>query len=156
MPINEAMKWPTNKEQYDRNYNLIFGSKEKNMSLNKEIENMRKFASGATRDTNIGKLDFEGFFSPIVLERYAQYLHKHRVQSDGKLRDADNWQKGIPIETYMKSKVRHLIYTWLLHRGFPAIDDKGNEVDLEDSLCAEIFNSMGMLFELLKEKQNES
>jgi len=30
MSINEAMKWPTNKEQYDKNYDLIFGSKEKN------------------------------------------------------------------------------------------------------------------------------
>lgn len=116
---------------------------------------IRKFESGATRDTDVGKLDYEGFLSPIVLERYAQYLHKHRVQSDGKLRDADNWQKGMSIKTYMKSKVRHGVFTWLLHRGFPAIDDKGNEVDLEESLCGELFNTMGYLFEILKEKQND-
>jgi hypothetical protein len=113
---------------------------------------IRQFDSGATRDTDIGKLNYEGFLSPLVIERYAQYLHKHRVQSDGNLRDADNWQKGIPIKTYMEGKVRHGVFTWLLHRGFPAIDDKGNKVNLEDSLCAEIFNAMGYLFELLKEK----
>lgn len=114
---------------------------------------IRQYDSGATRDTGIGKLNYEGFFSPIVLERYAQYLHKHRTQSDGSLRDADNWQKGIPIKTYMEGKVRHGIFTWLLHRGFPAIDDKGNEVDLEESLCAELFNTMGYLLEILKGKQ---
>lgn len=114
---------------------------------------MREFGTGATRDTVEGKLDYEGFFSPAVLQRYAQYLHKHRTQSDGNLRDSDNWQKGIPIETYMKSKVRHGMYTWLIHRGFPAIDEKGEIADLEESLCAEIFNAMGYLFELLKDKQ---
>lgn len=115
---------------------------------------IREFSTGATRDTNVGKLDYEGFFSPIVLQRYAQYLHKHRTQSNGKLRDSDNWQKGIPLDTYMKSKVRHNIATWLIHRGYPAFDEKGNIVDLEESLCAEIFNAMGYLFEILEEKHN--
>lgn len=117
------------------------------------MEKIRTFDTGATRDVDVGKLDYEGFLSPIVLERYAQYLHKHRIQSDGNLRDADNWQKGIPIKQYMKSKVRHLVFSWLLHRGFPAIDDKGNKVDLEESLCAELFNTMGYLLEILKGKQ---
>ena len=54
---------------------------------------IRKFETGATRDTDEGKLDFEGFFSPIVMERFAEYMNKHRRQSDGQLRDSDNWQK---------------------------------------------------------------
>jgi len=41
-------------------------------------ERMRTFASGATRDADDHKLDFEGFLSPFVLERYAQYMHKHQ------------------------------------------------------------------------------
>lgn len=110
-----------------------------------EIKKMREFESGATRGSDIEKLDYEGFLSPLVLKRYAEYLHKHRIQSDGQLRDADNWQKGIPIKEYMKSKARHFITTWLIHRKF------SNE-DVEESLCAEIFNSMGMLFEILKRK----
>jgi len=115
---------------------------------------IRTFETGATRDTESSKLDFEGFLSPLVLERYARYLHKHRIQSDGKLRDGDNWQRGIPKKTYMKSLCRHLIAVWLIHRGYVAKDNKGSIVDLEDSLCAVIFNSMGYLFEILKEKQS--
>ena len=42
---------------------------------------------------------------------------------------------------------------WLLHNGFPACDNHG-PVTLEDSICGIIFNAMGYLFELLKEKQN--
>lgn len=117
---------------------------------------IRQFDTGATRDTDVEKLDYEGFISPLVLERYAQYLHKHRVQSDGNLRDADNWQKGLPIEEYRKSKIRHNISTWLLLRGHKAVDEKGNEIDLEESLCAEIFNSSGILFEILKKKEGVS
>lgn len=112
-------------------------------------EQIRQFNSGATRDADIGKLDYEGFLSPLVLKRYAEYLHKHRIQPDGKLRDSDNWQKGIPIKEYMKSKVRHFMATWTWHR------HKFESIDIEESLCAEIFNTMGMLFEILKRKNNE-
>lgn len=112
-------------------------------------DKIRQFDSGATRDTDAGKLDYEGFLSPLVLKRYAEYLHKHRIQSDGKLRDSDNWQKGIPIKEYMKSKARHFFTTWLWHR------DKSVKLNVEESLCAEIFNTMGMLFEVLKAKQEQ-
>ena len=46
----------------------------------------RTFDTGASRDTEAGKLDFEGFLSPPVLERYAEYLNKHRVMADGSTR----------------------------------------------------------------------
>ena len=107
---------------------------------------MREFDTGATRDTDTNKLDYEGFLSPLVLERYAQYLNKHRVQADGKLRDSDNWQKGIPIKVYMKSKWRHFMDTWLWYRVKPV------GANIEESLCAVIFNAQGYLFELLKER----
>jgi len=80
-------------------------------------EVIRRFDTGATRDTDEGKLDFEGFLSPLVLERYAQYMNKHRKQSDGKLRDSDNWQKGIPLKAYIKSLWRHFFDLWKIHRG---------------------------------------
>ena len=66
-------------------------------------EVIRTFNTGATRDSDEGKLDFEGFLSPLVIERYAEYLNAHRVQSDGKLRDSDNWQNGMGLSVYMKS-----------------------------------------------------
>lgn len=115
-------------------------------------QKIRQFDTGATRDTDQNKLDYEGFYNPRVLEIYAQYLNKHRVQSDGNLRDSDNWQKGIPKNVYMKSLCRHLIAVWLIHRGYIAKDNKENIVTLKDSLCGTIFNAMGMLLEILKEK----
>jgi len=110
---------------------------------------MRQFDTGATRNDDSNQLDYEGFLSPLVLIRYAEYMHKNRLQSDGNMRESDNWQKGIPIEQYMKSKFRHFMETWRLHRQelngeFP------KKEDIEESLCAELFNTMGMLHELLR------
>lgn len=111
---------------------------------------MRTFESGATRDSEEGKLDYEGFLSPRVLKRFAEYMHKHRVQADGSLRDSDNWQKGIPLSAYMKSKMRHQMETWLLWR--EGAVSNGYREELIESLCAELFNVQGMIHEILKER----
>lgn len=105
---------------------------------------MRTFGTGATRDSDEDKLDFEGFLSPAVLTRYAEYLHKHRKQADGNLRASDNWQQGIPLDVYMKSGFRHFMDWWTRHRS-----DEGGE-ETEEALCALMFNAMGYLHELLK------
>jgi hypothetical protein len=102
---------------------------------------LRTFETGATRDTAEGKLDYEGFLSPLVLQRFAQYMDEHRVQSDGTLRDSDNWQKGIPLDQYMKSGWRHFFDWWAGHRG--------GSHDME-ALCALLFNVMGYMHEALK------
>ena len=52
---------------------------------------MRNFDTGATRDTDKGKNDYEGFYSPLVVEAFGDYMTKHQLQADGKLRDSDNW-----------------------------------------------------------------
>jgi hypothetical protein len=108
---------------------------------------IRTFETGATRDTDEGKLDYEGFLSPRVLQRYARYMHEHRKQSDGSLRASDNWQKGIPPDQYMKSMFRHFMEVWWLHRKLPPTVG----VTLEQALCALMFNVMGYLHEHLKE-----
>ena len=110
-------------------------------------ENMRNFKTGATRDTEEGKLDYEGFFNPLVIERFAQYMHKNRTQADGKLRDSDNWQKGIPTKAYMKSLMRHFMDLWKEHRGYRSRDG------IEEALCGIMFNSMGYLFEILNDER---
>ena len=110
---------------------------------------MRKFETGATRDTDTNKYDYEGFYSPLVMERFAKYMHKHRVQADGNLRDSANWQKGIPKDAYVKSAFRHFIDWWTQHRGYAGHDE------LEESICALLFNAQGYLFELLKEKYEQ-
>ena len=104
---------------------------------------MRRFETGATRDSDDDKLDYEGFLSPIVLQRYAEYMHQHRIQADGELRSSDNWQHGIPRIAYMKSLLRHTMDVWLFHRGSDGRDG------LQDALCGVIFNAMGYLYEVL-------
>ncbi len=105
---------------------------------------LRKFDTGATRDSVEGKPDYEGFLSPLVIDRFAQYMNKHRVQPDGQLRNSDNWQLGIPQDAYMKSGFRHFMDWWRQHRGY-----KGQDT-MEESLCALMFNVQGYLHELLK------
>jgi hypothetical protein len=106
----------------------------------------RLFKTGANRNSEEGKLDYEGFYSPIVVKRFAEYMQKHRILEDGTLRDSDNWQKGMPIDTYMKSGFRHFMDWWLEHRGQESRDG------LEDALCGVIFNAQGYLYEILKKK----
>jgi len=113
---------------------------------------MRVFDSGATRDSDDSKIDYEGFLSPLVLERFGDFMHAHRLQSDGELRDSDNWQKGIPIYAYMKGLLRHVFAVWKMHRGYAAYDEKGIRVNIQDELCAVIFNAQGMLYELIQEE----
>jgi hypothetical protein len=105
---------------------------------------MNSFDTGATRDTSEGKLDSEGFTHPKVMEQFYKFMNMHRLQSDGKLRDSDNWQKGIPIENYMKSLTRHREDVWAEYRGFET------ENGLVAGLCGIIFNAMGYLLEDLK------
>ena len=107
---------------------------------------MREFSTGATRDNDTDKYDYEGFLHPLVLERFAVYMNKHRKQADGKLRDSDNWQKGIPKDAYIKSAWRHFMDWWFEHRGLKSREG------LEDALCALMFNVMGYLYEHLKER----
>jgi hypothetical protein len=115
-----------------------------------DLDNMHKrpigrtFQTGATRDTDTDKLNYEGFLCPLVLQRYAQYMNKHRTQVDGKLRDADNWQQGMPLGSYMESGWRHFMDWWLVHRGH------NSREGIEEALCALIFNASGYLHELLK------
>ena len=114
---------------------------------------MRTFDTGATRDTDDYKFDYEGFFSPLAVQRYAEYMHSHRKQADGKLRDSDNWQRGIPLTAYIKSLFRHFIDLWCIHRGHAVKDRRdSHEVTREEALCAIIFNSFGYLHEIEKQK----
>ena len=123
---------------------------------------MRKFETGATRDADTSKPDYEGFLSPLALARFAQYMHKNRVQADGKLRDSDNWQKGIPKTAYMKSAFRHFVEWWTAHRAaapaeyLPGGIVPGQDDLVEEAICALLFNAMGYLHEHLKAKQTVS
>ena len=112
---------------------------------------IRKFKTGATRDTELGKLDYEGFLSPAVLEAYARYMNKHRIQRDGQIRESDNWQKLFGDKHYdvcMKSLWRHFMDMWKEHRGLKSRNG------MEDALMGILFNVMAYTFKWLKENKN--
>lgn len=126
-----------------------------------KMPRVRQFDSGATREDASEKLDFEGFLSPEVLHRFGEYMHKHRHQADGSLRDSDNWQKGIPFAIYMKSLMRHVLSVWRAHRKLSAMraSEQQNPVEMnalyvqmEEDLCGVFFNTQGYLHELLKSR----
>jgi hypothetical protein len=106
---------------------------------------IRQFETGATRDQDTTKLDFEGYLSPLALEAFAQYMWKNGIMADGSRRASDNWQMGIPLSVYMKSLWRHFFAVWKAHRtGKVSVDD----------LCGVLFNTMGYLHETLKAEAN--
>ena len=117
----------------------------------KPVSKMKTFASGATRHVDDRKVDYEGHLSPWALRRYGEYMNSHRVDADGNQRDSDNWQKGIPLDAYMKSLLRHTFDAWWIRRGLPVFDTKDDhQVDIEEALCGIIFNAMGYLHEHLR------
>lgn len=104
------------------------------------------FATGATRDADDNKLDYEGFLSPVVLRAFAEYMHRCRMRNvppGEKLRSSDNWQKGIPRDAYMKSMLRHMFDAWTEHRLTGRISN--------DLLMAILFNVQGYSLEQMKE-----
>lgn len=102
---------------------------------------IRTFETGALRDSEAGKLDFEGFLSPQALEAFAQYMHFHRQMPDGTLRASDNWQKGIPPDVLMKSAWRHFFALWSLMRN---VNYKGYDNKLADA-CGVLFNIQALI-----------
>jgi hypothetical protein len=109
---------------------------------------IRQFPTGATRDTDAGKPDYEGYLSPQAIRRYGEYMLRHTVMPDGTRRASDNWQKGIPRDAYMKSAWRHFLDVWTMHRA-----GKGCTDEAQDALCALLFNVMGYLHEAMKENE---
>lgn len=105
---------------------------------------VRRFDTGATRDSDDGKLDYYGFLDPEVLLDFARYMNGHRYQSDGSLRASDNWKNGIPQDVYIRSLLRHVFDLWLWHNGTPADrPETGETPSLHDTLGGVLFNVMG-------------
>jgi len=108
-------------------------------------QKMRKFKTEAFRDNDKSKLNIIGSLSPLVLRRFCKFMHDHNIKAGKLIRDEANWKKGMPKQSYMESLGRHFLDTWILHEGY----EKGN---IEELLCADIFNTMGYLHEILIEK----
>jgi len=120
-------------------------------------DKLRTFETGATRHVDNKKHDYEGYLSIRALRCYGDYMLGHQIQADGTRRDSDNWQKGIPLEVYMKSLVRHTFDVWAIGRGIVTTDTKDDhEVVIEEALCGVIFNAFGYLHEFLKIQEEDT
>ncbi len=96
-----------------------------------------KFGTGAIRDSQEGKEDWIETISWTAMKVYAQYMTSKKKQyGEG------NFKKGIPIESYEKSLVRHL------HKYLANKYEGGTEEVDNDHLCAMLFNVIGIIHEL--------
>lgn len=101
-----------------------------------------QFTTGATRSAE-NLYDPYGFLNPAVLKLYCEYMERHRVQKDGRTRDSDNWQRGMPSSRAYRSLIRHAFDVWLISRGYKP--KSADCTDITDALCAVIFNAMLLL-----------
>lgn len=132
----------TGVDRYRLDYcHALYGKVSNSLGANK----LRKYGTGATRDDKQGKLVYEAFLHPVVLKRYAEFMHENRIQADGQLREGDNWQKGIPEKDYVDSLLRHVWDIWFWNSG----DYEEMTEDYETACCAAMFNTMGLLYEVL-------
>lgn len=130
-----------------------FAENQSNQSLGAKVTN---FPTGATRSADTGKNHYDGFLSFPAVQEFGDYMTRHRVQPDGALRDPDNWQKGIPISSYVGSLLRHALELWGLHRGYISrrltaeYPNRDIEFLKRETACACWFNIQGFLHETLK------
>lgn len=109
------------------------------------MNNVRKFDSGAIRDNDSTKEDYVETISWTALKRHAQYMTGKK-----KKYGAGNFKKGIPIESYEQSLVRHL-------QKYMENKYEGGTVETrEDHLCAMLFNICGIIHEEERAKKNET
>jgi hypothetical protein len=69
----------------------------------KDSGNRRTFETGAVRDIEEGKGRFD-LIPAVALLRLAQHFEKGAVKYG-----ENNWQKGIPVHSYLDSAIRHLM-----------------------------------------------
>jgi hypothetical protein len=110
-----------------------------------DLEYMRGFDTGATRNVERDP-DIHGFTSPLAIAMFARYMHENRTQADGTVRDSDNWKRGIPLDSYVRSMRRHLQDLTLHHDGY---GDCARE-DLYAALSGLFFNVQGYMHEVSK------
>lgn len=100
-----------------------------------------KFNTGAVRDSQEGKIDFVEPLSFTALHRYMGYMtEKKKKYGEG------NFKKGIPIESYERSLMRHI------DKYFRNKYENGNDEPNEDHLAAIIFNTFGIMHEEEQQK----
>jgi hypothetical protein len=116
---------------------------------------VRKWPTGAFRDTDTGKPSYLRHLSPRVLKRYVEFLHRMRQMPDGTVREPDNWKLGFPKREAAESLMRHVMEFWLVTEDGETVNPKSERdpQDIEEVLCSIMFNAQCYLLELLKERE---
>jgi len=101
------------------------------------------FNTGAIRDTQDGKEQYVETISWTAFKRYAEYMTGKAAKYG-----PGNFKKGIPIDSYENSLVRHL-------QKYLANKHEGGTVETEeDHLSAIVFNAFGIMHE--EERANKT
>ena len=95
-----------------------------------------KFGTGAIRDTQEGKEDYTETISWTAMKRFAKYMTGKKAKYG-----QGNFKKGIPIENYEQSLLRHV-------QKYMENKYEGGVVETEeDHLAAMVFNIFGIMHE---------
>jgi hypothetical protein len=106
---------------------------------------MREFETGAIRDDGDHKVDFVETVSFTAHERFARYMTSKKVKYG-----TGNFKKGIPIESYEQSLLRHI------DKYFRNKYEEGEDEPDEDHLAAIRFNVDGIMHEEEVDKLREN
>lgn len=126
---------------------LVKDSKESKCTT--QPNKLREFETGANRNSDKGKLEYRRFFSALAQKRRAEYMDKHRKLEDGTLREPDNWKRGIPSDVCADSLERHMQDIKLYFEGY----EFAMTEDIEDALCAVMFNCESILLTILQSER---
>ena len=96
----------------------------------------RKFTTGAVRDDDSSKPDFIETVSWTAFRKFGEYMTSKKGRYG-----SGNFKKGIPIESYEQSLVRHL-QKYLENKYEEGVQERE-----EDHLSAMVFNIFGILHE---------
>lgn len=102
----------------------------------KEVNGKREFSTGAIRDSEQNKEDYIETISWTAFKRYAEYMTEKKSRYG-----SGNFKKGIPIESYERSLMRHI------SKYFINKYENGNLEKDQDHLSAIIFNVFGIMHE---------
>jgi hypothetical protein len=104
----------------------------------------RKFETGAIRDNDEGKEDYIETISWTAFKRYSQYMTGKKARYG-----SGNFKKGIPIESYEQSLVRHL-QKYLANKY-----EEGDSEKNDDHISAMVFNLFGIMHEEGRKKNDK-
>jgi hypothetical protein len=106
---------------------------------------VRKFTTGAIRDKDDSKEDYSETISWTAFKRYSQFMTRQKAKYG-----SGNFKKGIPIESYEQSLLRH-VQKYMENK----YEQGTVEVDY-DHLSAMVFNIFGIMHEEGRIRKDET